>query len=121
MYFKDGTIVKFHLWDTAGQERVRTVSSSYYRGAHGIIVVYDTTDAETFEHVRVDALELDARGLLLVDGSHAATAFSELRRPPVNRQPPQDLLALFRVGCAGAINRPDQLKLIITNYVRRWE
>jgi Ras-related protein Rab-1A len=36
----------------APQERFRTITSSYYRGAHGIIVVYDTTDSETFEHVR---------------------------------------------------------------------
>ena len=44
--------VTLQIWDTAGQERFRTITSSYYRGAHGIIVVYDTTDSETFEHVR---------------------------------------------------------------------
>ena len=32
------------VWDTAGQERFRALTTSYYRGAHGVIVVYDTTD-----------------------------------------------------------------------------
>ncbi|CAF1271783.1 unnamed protein product [Rotaria sp. Silwood1] len=32
-------------WDTAGQERFRSITSSYYRGAHGIIIVFDLTDA----------------------------------------------------------------------------
>ena len=39
-------------WDTAGQERFRTITSSYYRGAHGIIIVYDMTDADSFKHVQ---------------------------------------------------------------------
>eukprot|EP01083_Nonionella_stella_P189825 702837_1 len=37
--------------DTAGQERFRTITSSYYRGAHGIIVVYDITDKDSFTNV----------------------------------------------------------------------
>lgn len=36
------------LWDTAGQERFRTVTSSYYRGAHAIVLVYDVNEPETF-------------------------------------------------------------------------
>lgn len=39
------------LIDTAGQERFRTITSAYYRGAHGIIMVYDVTSDESFEHV----------------------------------------------------------------------
>jgi len=48
----EGKTVKLQIWDTAGQERFRTITSSYYRGAHGIIVVYDVTDNDTFLRVQ---------------------------------------------------------------------
>jgi small GTP-binding protein len=43
--------VKLQIWDTAGEERFRNIVSSYYRGAHGIMMVYDITDLETFENL----------------------------------------------------------------------
>jgi len=43
--------VKLQIWDTAGQERFRTITSAYYRGADGIIMVYDTNDKTSFGHV----------------------------------------------------------------------
>ncbi|KAK4353134.1 hypothetical protein RND71_028652 [Anisodus tanguticus] len=46
-------------WDTAGQERFRTITSSYYRGAHGIIIVYDITDKESFNNVKQWQIEID--------------------------------------------------------------
>jgi small GTP-binding protein len=60
----DGKVVKLQIWDTAGQgcfdspntshllERFRTITSSYYRGAHGIIVVYDVTDRTSYTNVK---------------------------------------------------------------------
>ena len=48
----DGKTIKLQIWDTAGQERFKTITSSYYKGAHGIIVTYDITDRESFTAVQ---------------------------------------------------------------------
>jgi len=55
----DGKTVKLQIWDTAGQERFRTITSSYYRGAQGIILVYDCTDKESFNNVKQWMGEID--------------------------------------------------------------
>jgi Ras-related protein Rab-18 len=46
-----GKRLKLTIWDTAGQERFRTLTSSYYRGAQGVILVYDVTKRETFTNL----------------------------------------------------------------------
>ncbi|GAB4848717.1 Ras- protein Rab11D [Ancistrocladus abbreviatus] len=43
--------IKAQIWDTAGQERYRAVTSAYYRGAVGALLVYDITKRQTFEHI----------------------------------------------------------------------
>ncbi|ORX89607.1 hypothetical protein K493DRAFT_149236, partial [Basidiobolus meristosporus CBS 931.73] len=47
----DGKRIKLQIWDTAGQERFRTITTAYYRGAMGIIVVFDVTDERSFNNV----------------------------------------------------------------------
>jgi len=46
-----GKKIKLQIWDTAGQERFHTITTSYYRGAMGIMLVYDITNAKTFENI----------------------------------------------------------------------
>ncbi|VVC97595.1 unnamed protein product [Leptidea sinapis] len=47
----DGVPIKLQIWDTAGQERFRTLTTAYYRGAMGIILMYDITNLESFNHL----------------------------------------------------------------------
>merc|ERR1719384_2683602 len=54
----DDTTVKFEIWDTAGQERYHSLAPMYYRGAQAAIVVYDITNADTFERAKQWVKEL---------------------------------------------------------------
>lgn len=47
-----GKVIKLQIWDTAGQERFRTITTSYFRGAQGILLVYDVTDRGSFENIK---------------------------------------------------------------------
>ena len=47
-----GKTIKVQLWDTAGQERFRTIAKSYYKGAHGIVLIYDVTNRKTYDNIR---------------------------------------------------------------------
>ena len=48
----DYLYAKLQIWDTSGQERFKTITSSYYRGSHGVIVVYDISDLQSFKDVK---------------------------------------------------------------------
>ena len=48
----ENTRIKLQIWDTAGQERFRTITTSYYKGAQAIIIVFDLTDKDSFDHLK---------------------------------------------------------------------
>ena len=49
---KDGKKIKLQIWDTAGQERFRTIGKNYYKGAHGILLIYDVTNQSSFDSIK---------------------------------------------------------------------
>eukprot|EP01087_Luapelamoeba_hula_P014121 TRINITY_DN4088_c0_g1_i5.p1 TRINITY_DN4088_c0_g1~~TRINITY_DN4088_c0_g1_i5.p1 ORF type:complete len:259 (+),score=49.23 TRINITY_DN4088_c0_g1_i5:10-786(+) len=56
----DTVKVKMQIWDTAGPERFRTITVSYYRGADGVMLIYDVTNEQSFEHLQVVFREAQA-------------------------------------------------------------
>ena len=53
MLLQNGKNIKLQIWDTAGQDRFRAITKNYYKGAHGIILIYDVTNLQTFENVKI--------------------------------------------------------------------
>ncbi|CAG9535710.1 unnamed protein product [Cercopithifilaria johnstoni] len=54
----DGQVVELNIWDTAGQEKFHALGPIYYRGSHGALLIYDVTDAHSFEKVKMWVKEL---------------------------------------------------------------
>ncbi|CAH2051004.1 unnamed protein product, partial [Thlaspi arvense] len=71
----EGKTVKAQIWDTAGQERYRAITSAYYRGAVGALLVYDITKRPTFENVQRWLRELrdhaDSNIVIMMAGNKA--------------------------------------------------
>ena len=52
MTLKNKKNIKLQIWDTAGKDRFRAITKNYYKGANGIILIYDVTNLQTFENVK---------------------------------------------------------------------
>ena len=52
MTLKNGKNIKLQIWDTAGQDRFRAITKNYYKGANGIILIYDVANLQTYENVK---------------------------------------------------------------------
>ena len=52
MILENHKIVKVQLWDTAGQDKFRAITRNYYKGARGIILIYDVTNIKSYENIK---------------------------------------------------------------------
>lgn len=71
----DGKTIRAQIWDTAGQERYRAITSAYYRGAVGALLVYDISKSSSFENVEKWLKELkdhaDSQTVVMLTGNKA--------------------------------------------------
>lgn len=91
----DKKAVKLQIWDTAGQERYKTITNAYYRGADGIVMVYDVTSEKSFAHVREWLNEVnryaaeDACKILIGNKSDLASKVVPTEKAQVSKEPHQ--------------------------------
>jgi Ras-related protein Rab-8A len=65
---KDQKKIKLQIWDTAGQERFRTITKNYYKSAHGVVLMYDVSDARTFSNIKnwIDQIKKEAQDNVVI-------------------------------------------------------
>lgn len=105
----DKEIVKLQIWDTAGQERFRNITSSYYRGCNGIIIVYDLTRKKSFKDVEMWLGEVEKYALssvvkLLVGNKSDLVGQREVTRQEAERFAAQKHLAYIETSAKNATN-----------------
>ncbi len=101
----DAKTIKAQIWDTAGQERYRAITSAYYRGAVGALLVYDISKHQTYENVQRWLKELrdhaDANIVIMLVGNKSD--LRHLRAVPTEeaKQFASEWLGIFLLGRRG--------------------
>ena len=121
----DKTVIKAQIWDTAGQERFRTVTSAYYRGADGALILYDICSSLTFRSISKWLDELRKN----VDPENITVALignksdqAQLRSIPQDdgvKFAQEQKLLFFEASAKDAINVNEAFTEIITQILNR--
>jgi len=118
----NGDRVKLQIWDTAGQERFRTITSTYYRGTHGVIVVYDVTSGDSFANVKRWLHEIEQNcddvNRVLVGNKNDDPERKEVLTEDARRLADQMGIQLFETSAKENINVEEMFRAV-TNLVLR--
>lgn len=115
----DGKTIKAQIWDTAGQERYRAITSAYYRGAVGALLVYDITKRQTFDNVQRWLRELrdhaDSNIVIMMAGNKAD--LNHLRAVAADDGKvlaEKEGLSFLETSALGAVNIEEAFRTILT-------
>lgn len=94
----DGKLIKLQIWDTAGQERFRTITQAYYRGADGIVMVFDINDHSSFLNMQmwkrsIESSLANSNAMIARDLSVAGDDTSSYQLEASHKQVPMMILA----------------------------
>jgi small GTP-binding protein len=105
----DNAVVKVQVWDTAGQDKYRAITSTYYRGAHGALAVYDITRADTFNRLENWLKELkeyvkDDCAIVIVGNKSDLPNLAEVKTEKAKNFAKENSYAFFETSALNASN-----------------
>ncbi|KAA3681176.1 Ras-related protein Rab-8A [Paragonimus westermani] len=93
----EGKKIKLQIWDTAGQERFRTITTAYYRGAMGIMLVYDVTNVKSFKSINLWMRNIDQHANSSVEKMLLGNKSDAVEQREVTREEGQELADSFSI------------------------
>ncbi|XP_071729036.1 ras-related protein Rab2BV-like [Rutidosis leptorrhynchoides] len=116
----EGKRIKAHIWDTAGIERHRAITSAYYRGAIGVLLIYDITKAQSFENVHRWLRELmdhaDSNIVIMLAGNKADLSHNRaVKESDGQRLAEQEGLVFLETSALEAFNVEKAFQMILVN------
>ncbi|OMJ85831.1 hypothetical protein SteCoe_12742 [Stentor coeruleus] len=105
----DNAIVKVQVWDTAGQDKYRAITSTFYRGAHGALAIYDITRADTFNRLEIWLKELkeyvkDDCAIVIVGNKSDLPNLAEVKTEKAKNFAKENSYAFFETSALNASN-----------------
>jgi small GTP-binding protein len=118
----DGRKVKLQIWDTAGQEKFRSITKAYYRGAHGIMVVFDLSRRETFNQVKnwIDSIRDSSSEVIdIVLVGNKADLPRAVQKDEAERLASETGISYFETSAKVGVGVEDAFVKLITAALRR--
>ncbi|XP_078435303.1 ras-related protein Rab11C [Wolffia australiana] len=114
----DGKTIKAQIWDTAGQERYRAITSAYYRGAVGALLVYDITKRQTFDNVQRWLRELrdhaDSNIVIMMAGNKSDLAhLRSVQEDDGRTLAEKEGLSFLETSALGSVNVEEAFRTIL--------
>ena len=121
----EGKMVKLQIWDTAGQERFRTITSSYYRGAHGVLLTFDLTDQASFSGItewmrKVDQYAAEHVVTVLVGTKSDLTTERVVEEEAIRNYAESNNLLFFETSAKNSIGVEEAMMGLTRLMYERW-
>ena len=115
-------IIKVQVWDTAGEERYRSITNAYYRGAEGILIVFDLTNEESFKSIQNwinEVTVFTGKDVIIICLGNKSDLKSEISKNTIDEFKKKTNLEIFNVSAKTGEGVEEAFKHIIELLIKK--